>query len=111
MSESQKCILDPERDCFGLIEARRLEKALEKHEAEANSSFTRQGERLGVLETQMAVHQANYLNIISKLDDLIAKVASIEAKPAKRWETVTGQVITLVVAAVVGFILAKAGLQ
>lgn len=106
----EKCILNPERDCLGLIEARRLQKDLEKHEAETGKSLTRQGERIGALETRMAVNETNYLNIIAKLDDLITKVAAIEAKPAKRWEKVTGQVISVLVAAVLGFFLAKFGI-
>ena len=36
-------------------------------------------------------------------------VKSIKDQPAKRWEAVVTQVITLIVAAVVGFILAKLG--
>ncbi len=106
----EKCILNPERDCLGLIEARRLQKELEKHESETGNSLTKQGERIGSLETRMAVNETNYLNIIAKLDDLITKVASIEAKPAKRWEKVTGQVISVLVAAVLGFFLAKFGM-
>ena len=37
-------------------------------------------------------------------------VKSIKDKPAKRWETVVTQIITILVAAIVGFILAKIGL-
>ncbi len=37
-------------------------------------------------------------------------VKSIKDKPAKRWDTVVTQIITILVAAVVGFILAKIGL-
>ena len=37
-------------------------------------------------------------------------VKSIKDKPAKRWDTVVTQIITILVAAVVGFILAKFGL-
>lgn len=106
----EKCILDPERDCLGLMEARRLEKELDRHKTDASESFTKQGERLGILETQMAVHQANYLNIIAKLDDLIAKVAAIESRPAKRWEGVVEKVIYLVAAALVGLLLGRLGL-
>lgn len=107
----EKCIINPERDCHGLIEARRLEKQLEKHEAETTASLARQGERIGALETKMAVHETNYLHIISKLDSLISKVTAIEAKPAKRWEKVISQAIGVVVAAIVGFLLAKFGIQ
>lgn len=37
-------------------------------------------------------------------------VKSIKDKPAKRWESVVTQIITIFVAAIVGFILAKIGL-
>lgn len=37
-------------------------------------------------------------------------VKSIKDKPAKRWDTVVTQIITILVAAVVGFVLAKFGL-
>lgn len=37
-------------------------------------------------------------------------VKSIKDKPAKRWDAVVTQIITLLVAAIVGFILAKFGL-
>lgn len=37
-------------------------------------------------------------------------VKSIKDKPAKRWEAVVTQIITILVAAVAGFILAKFGL-
>lgn len=108
--DNNKCILDPNRDCLGLIEARRVEKELERHKSEAQSSFTRQGERLGSLETQMAVHQANYLNIIAKLDDLISKVATLEAKPGKRWEMVLVGVLTAAGTAIVAFVLSRLGI-
>lgn len=37
-------------------------------------------------------------------------VKALTSKPAKRWEAITGQIITIIVSAVVGFILAKIGL-
>ena len=37
-------------------------------------------------------------------------VKSIKDKPAKRWETMVTQIISILVAAVVGFVLAKLGL-
>lgn len=37
-------------------------------------------------------------------------VKSIKDKPAKRWDTVITQIISILVAAIVGFVLAKIGL-
>lgn len=44
---------------------------------------------------------------VGRLDD---KVTILEQKPAKRWESIVEKVIWAVVAAVVGFLLAKIGL-
>jgi tetrahydromethanopterin S-methyltransferase subunit G len=44
---------------------------------------------------------------VAKLD---SKVETIERKPAKRWDSLVNQLITIIVAAVAGFILAKIGL-
>lgn len=41
---------------------------------------------------------------------LTEKVEAIEKEPAKRWKLVAEKVITTIVAAVVGFILARVGL-
>lgn len=37
-------------------------------------------------------------------------VKAIKEKPAKRWESVVSQIITILIAAIAGFILAKFGL-
>lgn len=39
------------------------------------------------------------------------RLEQIESKPGKRWEALVGDIIKLIVAAAVGFMLAKAGLQ
>lgn len=39
------------------------------------------------------------------------RLEQIEAKPGKRWEAVISDIIKLIAAAAVGFVLAKAGLQ
>lgn len=44
---------------------------------------------------------------MAKIDD---RVKSIEDKPAKRYDAIVGQVISIIVAGVVGFFLAKFGI-
>lgn len=46
----------------------------------------------------------------SDVKEIKSDVKSLKEKPAKRWESVVTQIITLLVAAVVGFLLAKFGL-
>lgn len=48
---------------------------------------------------------------VESLERLEDDVESLKEKPAKKWENVTERIIGLVVAAVVGFILAKLGLS
>lgn len=44
-----------------------------------------------------------------QMDDMSTDLDEIKSKPAKRWETVTMDVIKIVVAALVGFMLSKLG--
>lgn len=60
--------------------------------------------------TTVAVLDVRMKALEVKIDGLCAQVESIKAKPAKRWENLIGQVITLIAAAVIGFILARIGL-
>lgn len=46
----------------------------------------------------------------SDVKEIKADVKSMASKPAKRWENLVSQIITLVVAAIVGFIMAKIGI-
>ena len=107
----EKCILDPERECLGLMEARRLEKELERYKTETDDRLTKQGERIGELEKSTAVIESNYAHILAKLDDLISKVVSIEKKPAQRWEMVVEKIVLLLVAAAVGYFLSRVGIS
>lgn len=46
----------------------------------------------------------------SDVKEIKDDVKTLTGKPAKRWENLVTQIITLVVAAVVGFVLARIGL-
>lgn len=63
------------------------------------------------LATSVAVMAEQLKGMNSSLTSLTTKVAELEQKPAKRWEFVVEKAIYFVVAAVVGFMLAKVGLQ
>lgn len=52
--------------------------------------------------------------IVHKLDSLSERykdtdsdVDELKAKPAKRWESMTGQIISILVAALIGFLLSQ----
>lgn len=114
---SEKCIVNPERDCLGLIKAEELEKNLRDMQERNDRSHKEFYKRLADLERHNEVQDANYLHILEKLTDITEKLgdlstrlANIEFKPAKRWESVVENIIFLVVAAVVGFVIARIGL-
>ena len=49
-------------------------------------------------------------NVEKDVKEIKADVKEINGKPAKRWESLVTQVISIIVAAALGFILAKIGL-
>ena len=46
----------------------------------------------------------------SDVKEIKTDIKTLVSKPGKRWDSMVSQIITLVVAAVVGFVLAKIGL-
>lgn len=54
----------------------------------------------------LAVREENVENDVKEIK---SDVKSLTSKPAKRWDSLVNQSITIVVAAVAGFILAKLG--
>lgn len=107
----EKCMLDPERDCLGLMKARELEKDVNELRKQNSSSHERIFDRLGELEKQEGIQLVQYEHIMEKLDQLAGDVKELKAKPGKRWEGIVEKVIGLVAAAVVGYFLARLGLQ
>lgn len=55
----------------------------------------------------LAVREENVENDVKEIK---SDVKSLTSKPAKRWDSLVNQLITIVVAAIAGFILAKLGL-
>ena len=56
----------------------------------------------------MAEKQERTAEVVERLD---SKITNIEQEPAKRWKAVVDKIIMAVVAALVGFALAKLGIQ
>lgn len=107
----EKCILDPERDCLGLMKARELEKDVNELRKQNSSSHERIFDRLSELEKQEGIQVVQYEHILEKLDQLTMDVKELKAKPGKRWEGIVEKVIGLVVAAVVGYFMAMLGMK
>lgn len=108
---SEKCILDPERDCLGLMKARELEKDVNELRKQNSSSHERIFDRLGELEKQEGIQVVQYEHILEKLDQLAGDVKELKAKPGKRWEGIVEKAIGVLVAAMLGYMLAWFGLK
>lgn len=67
-------------------------------------------EALNTLTTSVAVMAERVKTTGDKVDGLCTDVQELKSEPGKRWKAVAERVIYIVVAAVVGFILARLGL-
>lgn len=89
---------------------------LEGHEHEIKSLKHRMdaaeaaNESLSRLATAMEVMATKQEAMSASVDRLTGKVECLEAEPGKRWKFVVEKAIYIVVAAVVGYMLAKAGI-
>lgn len=73
-------------------------------------ALEKQTEAVNRLATSVAVMAERVEVTGGKVDSLCADVQELKAEPGKRWKSVVEKVIYIVVAAVVGFILARLGL-
>lgn len=73
-------------------------------------ALEKQTEALNTLATSVAVMAEKVEATGEKVDGLCTDVQELKYEPGKRWKSVVERVIYIVVAAVVGFILARLGL-
>lgn len=73
-------------------------------------ALDKQTEAVNALATSVAVIAERVEITGDKVDGLCTDVQELKAEPGKRWKSLVEKVIYIVVAAVVGFILARLGL-
>lgn len=73
-------------------------------------ALEKQTEALNTLATSVAVMAEKVEATGEKVDGLCTDVQELKAEPGKRWKSVVERVIYIIVAAVVGYILARLGL-
>lgn len=118
---SEKCIIDPQRDCIGLAEAMLLRKRIEDLEEWRKKSdqfhddfYDWQREQI-IFQTQTVeqfksiAEKFDTTNV--KIDKVIAWQEAQQQKPAKRWESIVDKVLMMFVGAFVAYVLAQVGLQ
>lgn len=67
--------------------------------------------RLATGDTTMALLDQKLSQIDDKLTELAVGVKALQEKPAKRWDTVSTQIIQWVVTALLAYIAVKIGLK
>ena len=70
----------------------------------------RRQDNLDELVSTVKVLAVREENVESDVKEIKTDVTNLADKPAKRWESLVGTVLTTIVAAVVGFLLAKLGM-
>lgn len=73
-------------------------------------ALEKQMEAVNSLATSVAVMAEKVETTGEKVDGLCTDVQELKSEPGKRWKSVVERVIYIIVAAVVGFILARLGL-
>lgn len=68
-------------------------------------------DRLHHGDTTLALLEQRLGQIDDKLADLAVGVKTLQDKPAKRWESVSGTVVSWVITALLAFIAVKLGLK
>lgn len=82
-------------------------RAIEQHDKRLDSH----GEQLDdIRETLAALREIERQNQ-QRLDAQDERIAALEAKPSKRWETATNYVLTAGIALLMGYIAATAGIS
>lgn len=66
-------------------------------------------EAINSLATSMAVMAQKQTEVADTVEKLDGKVTALETKPAKRWDSIVEKIILTLVAAILGFVLAKFG--
>lgn len=105
-----KCLIDPERDCFGLQKAKEIEQDVNDLRRQNNATHERIFDKLNEMEKNESIQAVKRIGYESQIEEIKKDIKDQKEKPAKRWESMTEKIIGLVIAAVVGYILAHIGL-
>lgn len=74
-------------------------------------ALEKQTEALNTLATSVAVMAEKVEVTGEKVDGLCTDVQELKSEPGKRWKSVVERVIYIVIAAVLGYVLARLGLS
>ena len=67
--------------------------------------------RFETIEKTQAVQDERYTNILKEINKIGSSIDELKSKPAKRWDGLVDKILLTIVAALVGFGLARLGLM
>lgn len=86
-------------DCPVSARVDALAKEFDRYREGSSNTHLQMFERIGVLETSGGVLQTKLDSIEKKLDEMTVTVKALADKPAKRWESLVGYIISALVGA------------
>ena len=107
---SDKCIIDPGRDCLGLAKAEILERQMAEYREQARDTHEKLYNRIRDLERSDSARNEQYKQIMEKLDRLLEWQETQQSKPQVFVDDLKSKAIWAVLAAFIAFILARVGL-
>ena len=110
---TDKCAIDPGRECLGLAEAALLRKRIENLEEWQKDSKKFHHDFYDWQRTQIArdaTLDEKLNNMDANIKKVLEKQEACELKPGKRWDAIVDKAIWAVLAAIITFVLARVGL-
>lgn len=87
-----------------------LKDEFDRYRGNSSETHRQMFDRISALEQSGAKLGTKLDGMDEKLDDITAKVNTLADKPAKRWDGIVDKAIWAVLAAVIAFLLGRAGL-
>ena len=100
----------PEKCTEPCAEVVRLERELDKFQAQNSDTHKEIFRRLNGLEQAEAAQEQHFSTVNEKLDKLLKWQENQLEKPSRRWEGIVEKAIWAVCAAVIAFLLGRVGL-
>lgn len=126
---SKRCLVKPEQNCFGLKKAEEIEDEFNNFRRQNSDSHERAFNQINELERVVTnritdiekkeiAQDKQFENFLEKvknasatLDVLSARITALELKPARKWDDSTKQIVTIIIAAVMSFVLGRLGFK
>lgn len=100
----------PDKCAEPCAEVVRLERELDKFQAQNSDTHKEIFRRLNGLEQAEAAQEQHFFTVNEKLDKLLKWQENQLEKPARRWDGIVEKAVWAVCAAVIAFLLGRVGL-